>query len=147
MIYLGAERSHAILCYAFLFEHPRFDLGFPRKNRANIFLHSRNNDATKSSTDRRLCSTGSEVRGQGSWRGTQRIREALDKERRNSFHTGMGKQNKKLRTIYLVCILRSSIRFTLPSSVSSAPKRRFRGSFCSLINARADINFAASLFM
>lgn len=33
---------------------------------------------------------------------------------------------------HLVCILRSSIRFTLPSSLSRAPNRRLSGSFLSL---------------
>lgn len=37
---------------------------------------------------------------------------------------------------HLVCILRRSIRFTLPSSLSRAPNRRFSGSFLSLRRTR-----------
>lgn len=40
---------------------------------------------------------------------------------------------------HLVCILRRSIRFTLPSSLSRAPNRRFSGSFLSLRRPRKAI--------
>ncbi len=52
---------------------------------------------------------------------------------RNQFATGRNNYvGESINPAHLVCILRSNMRFTLPSSLSKAPNRRLCGSFFSL---------------